>query len=202
MATIQGQSGPQILQDGVNTTIRTGRTGELNSSDAHARFQEAVYRGSVFVAANQSGGAITALNATCTGLVLTNPAGSGKNLVIWEIGLGLSAAPAADSIIQLAANVNTVAAAVTQSTPLTIRNALLGTSGTPVGLAASSVTLPAAPVAIANLFQVTAASAITPGAMIYACDGKFILTPGSAVSLSATSAASGAGHIVWEEILI
>ena len=103
----------------------------------------------IFVASTQAGVATSiALSTTQTGFTLTNPAGSGKTLVVLEINIAQSVAPAAAGVFVAAANVNPVATAVTQTTPLTVRRANLGVPGTGAGLAASAVTLPAAPVVV------------------------------------------------------
>lgn len=205
MATVQGQSGPQVLSDGVNATARTGRTGEFNVSDAHSRYQEAVYRGNVFLASNQAGQALsTALSTTQTGFTLTNPSGSGKNLVVLDAVIALTTAPAGISTLLWAANVNTVAAAVTQTTPLTVRSALLGSSATGVGLAASAVTLPAAPVVVRAVPGGPVATGTTTSPFIRdEIAGGLILTPGTALSLSTlTTAISVICSMIWEEILV
>ena len=205
MATIQGQSGPQVITDGVNTTIRTGRTGELVVTEAHGRYQEAVYRGNVFVAANQAAQALsTALSTTQTGFTLTNPAGSGRILVLLDAAIAIASAPAGISTLVWAANVNTVAAAVTQTTPLTVRNANLGFAGTPVGLASSAVTLPAAPVVVRPVGGgPVATGSVTSSFIRDELNGILTLQPGTALSLSAlTTAISVICSLTWEEILI
>lgn len=205
MATIQMVTGPQVLGDGASVTVRGGRTGELNVADAHGRYQEAVYRGNVYVASNQAAQALSvALSATQTGFTLTNPAGSGKLLVVLDACIALATAPAGISTLVWAANVNTVAAAVTQTTPLTVRSANLGFAGSPVGLAASAVTLPAAPVVVRPVGGGPVATGSVTAAFIRdEIAGSLILQPGTALSLSAlTTAISVICSMTWEEILV
>ncbi len=156
----------------------------------------------IFVASTQAGQATsTALSTTQTGITLTNPAGSGKTLVLLQLNGAVSVAPAGASPLVLAANVNPVAAAVTQTTPLTVRKANLGVSGTGAGLAASAVTLPAAPVVVAAIQAPVAASALTPGPINVSFDGSLCVAPGCAISLSSiTTAVTGIWSLVWEEI--
>src|SRR5438105_4479461 len=106
--------GPIVGSTGAPVPFTAGNDGSSRTQDAHARFQEAVYRGNVWLAANQSGAALSNLSGTCTGFALTNPAGSGKLLVLWQIGIvqTSTAATTANAGVQLAANVNPVAAAV------------------------------------------------------------------------------------------
>jgi len=197
--------GPLLGSLGAPVPFTASNDGAQRIVHAHARYQEAVYRGNVWLAANQAGAALSNLSATCTGFCLTNPAASGKLLVLLGIGLiqTSTATTTANAGIQLAANVNPVAAAVVHTTPLTVRNALLGGSGTSVGLADSAATLPAAPAAIMNLWQPSVSATATTGIppLVYIpIDGQIILGQGTVVSLSALSAFSVAAHMIWEEI--
>jgi hypothetical protein len=197
--------GPVSGSSGTLTPLTAGFSGGQRTQDAHARYMDAVLNGNVWLACNIASTAVTALNATATGLILTNPAGSNKWLVLWDIGViqTSTATTTANAGIVLAANVNPVAAAVTHTTPLSVRNCLLGASATSVGLADSSATLPAAPVRIRAIWQpsvsATAAVAIPP-VVLDNIDGKIALLPGTSVSLSAESALSCIAHITWEEV--
>lgn len=197
--------GPLIGATGAPVPFTAAYDGASRVVHAHGRFQEAVYRGNVWFAANQAGAALSNLSATCTGFALSNPAGSGKLLSVLQIGIvqTSTAATTANAGVQLAANVNPVAAAVVHTTPLTVRNAMLGNSGTSVGLADSAATLPAAPVAIMNLWQPSVSATATtgiPGLILVPVEGLVIVGQGCAVSLSALSALSVAAHMYWEEI--
>lgn len=156
----------------------------------------------IYLASTQAGQATsTGLSTTQTGITLTNPAGSGKTLVLLQLNGAVSAAPAGAAPLVLAANVNPVAAAVTQTTPLTVRKANLGVAGTGAGLAASAVTLPAAPVVVAAIQAPVAASSITPANINVSFDGSISVAPGCAISLSSiTTAVTGIWSIIWEEI--
>jgi len=156
----------------------------------------------IFVASTQAGVATsTALSTTQTGITLTNPAGSGKTLVLLQLRGAVSVAPAGASPLVLAANVNPIAAAVTQTTPLTVRPANLGLTKTGAGLAASAVTLPAAPVVVRSVQGPVAASSVTPAAVSDDINGALSVSPGCAISLSSlTTAVTGVWSIVWEEV--
>jgi hypothetical protein len=199
--------GPLAGAVGTAQPFTADSTAAQRVTDAHSRYWDSVKNGNVWLAANQAGAALSNLSATCTGFCLTNPAGSGTYLSLIEIGIvqTSTATTTANAGIQLAANVNPVAAVVVHTTPLTVRNALLGTSASPVGLADSASTLPAAPVAIMNLWQpsvsATATTAIPP-VVIIPIDGKIMLKEGTAISLSSLSALSVAAHMIWEEIKI
>ncbi len=156
----------------------------------------------VYVASTQAGVATsTALSTTQTGFTLTNPAGSGKCLVVLNIDVAPTTAPAAAATLVLAANVNPVAAAVTQTTPLTVRNAKLGVSDSGVGLAASAVTLPAAPVVVRGLGGPVGAVTLNGEPIHDKVDGALVLTPGTAVSVnSLTTAISAVISMTWREV--
>lgn len=156
----------------------------------------------IYVASTQAGQATsTGLSTTQTGITLTNPAGSGKTLVLLQFRGAATTAHAGAAGLVFAANVNPVAAAVTQTTPLTVRSANLGKAGTGAGLAASAVTLPAAPVVVRSLQCAVAASSITPGPLVDDIDGALCVSPGCAISLSSiTTAVVGVWSLVWEEV--
>src|SRR5713101_3850258 len=107
------------VSDGPQSAIRGGKTGEAIVSDAHGKYYEAVYRGNVFAAANQAAQTYTLFSVTtATGLILSNPSGSGKNLSLLEVGfMPAAAAAAAISMMCLSAgisqNVTTHTAALT-----------------------------------------------------------------------------------------
>lgn len=177
--------------------------GAQRIADARGHYTDLVARGKVFFAANQAGAAVTNLNATATGFILTNPVNSG----IWAAILRVqfiqtsTATTTANAGIQLAAGLfsNT---AVTHTTPLTVRTALIGGSGTATLLADSSSTLPAAPVAVMNLWQPSVSATATTGippVVDINLDGLIILQPGCTLSMSALSTLSGATSMWWEE---
>ena len=156
----------------------------------------------VFVASNQAAQALsTALSTTQTGFTLTNPVGSGVNLIVLETTIAICTAPAGVSTIVYAANVNPVAAAVTQTTPLTVRSAKLGSSQQAAGLAASAVTLPAAPVVVRAVGGPVATGSVSETYILDDVQGALVLTPGTALSLSTlTTAISCIIAMSWQEV--
>jgi hypothetical protein len=203
MTIIEGQVGLVPAADGARVPMRLDRQAAQVVQDAHGRFTEAVYRGGVFVASTQAGVALsTALSTTQTGFTLTNPAGSGKNLFILQASIALTTAPAGIASLVWAANTNPTASAVVQTTPLTVRNALLGSPLGAVGLAASAVTLPAAPAVVRPVGGgPVATGSVTTSPIIDPFDGGLALAPGTALSLSAlTTAISAICSLLWEEL--
>lgn len=155
----------------------------------------------IFLASTQAGVATsTALSVTQTGFTLSNPFGSGKTLVLLKFWGAFTTAPAAIATLVLAANVNPVAAAVVHTTPLVVRKANLGVAGTPVGLADSAATLPAAPVVVVGLGGPVATGSVSQPQVVSNFDGALCVAPGCAVSInSITTAISGIWTMVWEE---
>lgn len=157
----------------------------------------------VYAASTQAGVATSvALSATQTGFTLTNPYGSGKTLVVLEISIAQSVAPAAAGTFVAVANVNPVAAAVTQTTPLTVRKANLGVSGSGVGLAASAVTLPAAPVVVRPIGGgALGASSLQSVFISDKVNGALCVAPGCALSVATlTTATTAIIGMTWREV--
>lgn len=156
----------------------------------------------VYMASTQAGVATsTALSTTQTGFTLTNPVGSGVNLVLMQIRVAFTTAPAAIATLVLAANVNPLAAAVTQGTPLVVRSSKLGNPNVGAGLAASAATLPAAPVVIRGLGGPVATGSVSQMQVVDEVNGAVVITPGTAVSInSLTTAISGIFAMVWREV--
>lgn len=182
---------------------RVGKTGEAIVADAHGRYYEAASRGNIYAAANTAAQATSTSNATATGLILSNPSGSATILSILDITVGVGAAVAAAFEVGLFANFNTAAAAVTQTTSITPRNALLGSPKTPVGLAASSVTLPATPTHIRTLLASGWVTGTAQSQEVIQVDvgGGIALLPNTAISIqSVVGTQSIIASIIWEEI--
>ena len=134
-------------------------------SQSAARFEEAVNRGYVYHVCNQSTVVTQAgLSATTPALTIANRVGSGKIVKIWYAGcVGLVAAVAGAAVYACLGG-GAGAAAVTETTAATVRNAKTGDTTAPPGVACLAVaTLPAAPVAIALLgAQLTGAITTIP----------------------------------------
>lgn len=208
MPIAQGQRGVQAVAQGTtpSTAVRVTSTGELGNSDVHGRYQEAVLSGNTFTASNTAVQALSLNSATATGLVLSNPLGSGKNLVLLEVCIAVASLPAGQSNFVLTANNNPAAAATVHTTPITPKNALLGGS-TGVGLVDSAATLPVAPTiirAIGGGCAATIAASTTWTPFIKdEVAGAVVLAPGTTVSLQAlTTAISVVASFTWEEVAI
>lgn len=157
----------------------------------------------IFTASTQAGVATSvALSTTQTGFTLSNPFGSGKTLVVLTINIAQSVAPAAAGTFVAIANVNPIATAVTQTTPLTVRKGNLGVSAVAVGLAASAVTLPAAPVVVRPIGGGALATGGIQSTFVNdQVNGALCVAPGCALSIATlTTATTAIIGMCWEEI--
>src|SRR5439155_15000142 len=187
---LEGRVGPATLQDGVLREIRIGRSGEQVVADAHGRYHEAVVRGNVFIAANSATQALSVNSTTATGLILYNPAGSGRNVALLDASVQIASLPAAAYQLVWTGGVQT--AAPTGLTALTVRNGFIGGAATGVGLAYSAATI-----ATANILRVIPGGGAATMATSTAytpfirdeISGLLILAPGQLISLQALTTA-------------
>ncbi len=166
-------------------------------------FLEQARLGNMFNACSTGAVTLSTVSATCTGLVLTNPYGSGKNLIIEKVRFSPSTAPGGASVVGLAVSPAVSTTAVVHTTPIVVHNAIdIGSNlNVGVGVVDSAATLPAAPVWLRPIGSVVAGSSITPGMYVDETSGQIILPPGTNLSLSyLTTAAVGIAAITWVEI--
>jgi hypothetical protein len=166
-------------------------------------FFEQARKGNMYHACTTGAVTLSTVNATCTGLALTNPFGSGKLLVIKHVRFQPSTAPAGASVVGLAISPAPSETAVTHTTPAVIHNAIMFGSDKKVGWgkADAAATLPAAPVWLRPIGSVVAASSISPASYEDQTNGEIILPPGTNLSLSyLTTAAVGIAAITWVEV--
>lgn len=156
----------------------------------------------VYNASTQAGQALsTALSTTQTGFTLYNPINSGYNLIVLNVSVMPTTAPAGISTILLTANNNASAAAPSSVTSLTVRNAKLGAGANAVGAAYSACTLPVAPQVVAPIGGVTATGSTTPVPIFWDSQGLFVITPGSSASVNClTTAISAVISMNWAEV--
>lgn len=196
---IQSAAGIQRLgSTGQSAQLRAAASGELVTIDGHARYQEAVYQGNMYSAANQAAQAVSiALATTYTGLMLYNPIGSQIKLVMNKAKFALTVAPAAIASIGLISGFQT--AAPTGLTAVSVRSNLIGNSATGSGLAYSAATI-ATPVWTAQLVDGFTAAALPAPSPVTDLEGLYVILPGGFVAFGALTAVTGLGWISWEEI--
>ena len=149
-------------KNGGTVDVKASEHDALNVAQSGSRFEEAVERGFVYLACNQTTVTTQAgLSATTPALTIANRNGSKKIVKIWYAGAGGLVAAAAGAIYWACLG-GYSATAVTETTAATVRNSKTGDAGAPNGVAVLAVaTLPAAPVAIAVLGGRGGAAAIT-----------------------------------------
>lgn len=165
-----------------------------------------------FYCANVVGSTVTTqagLSVTGPALVLTNPYGSGKNLTLLDVGINVTASPAAASGFMLAYSTAAPQAIVFFDTNTVVIPALIpavvNSSTTQVGLSKGQcygglgTVLPGKPVAFRYLGGTTGASAIGGVLLTDMTQGKVVIPPGSTISIQSTTAASINTHFLWRE---
>ncbi len=195
-----GKEGRQTLASGVPGPLRLDKTGSLVVS-SYGKYAEAVLQGKVFAAANQAKVAVTADFATTyTGLVVENPATSGKNLIM--IGFSYAAEEAIATAVGL--GLMTGYDAGDAAAAITPRNRLTGGAAS-VAIVDNGCTLTGTPV-LEQLITTAWAEATTAGTLaqpnVVDLDGSLIVTPGYYVAVMATAAvaASMLFGFMWIEL--
>ena len=195
--------GPATAEDNTTASLRGTAEGALVTSDILGKYGELSVRGKLFVAANVAAQATSvALTTTYTGLCVSNPAGSGKNLIMLGFQYAISVAEAAVATQHLIAGYSS-AGVVTHTVALAapgIQNCFInGTSGS-VALADSQCT-------IVNPFYLipvrggfTAAALGGPGTGNWIdLNGMFTIPPGGWIANGSLTATTGFAAFIWTE---
>lgn len=179
---------------------RIGNTSEIMMSDAMPRYYDAAISGNTFYAANQSATTWSiGLATTYTGICISNPQGSGVNLLMKKLSFALSVAPAAIAPLYIIGGY-IGAGIVAHNTPLVPASTLLGGK---IGkaLADSACTLAGTPVVIMPIMGgFTAATLPAAGPLIIDLEGSVIIPPGGYIALGALTAVIGFGAFIWDEV--
>lgn len=165
---------------------------------------------SSYYCGNPSGSAVTTqagVSVSSPTLSLYNPPNSGKNLVLLDVGIGVTASPAAAASFFLAYNISVSSginqAGFTVTTPI-MTSALVGKStstATTTSIATCKIqgVLPATPIAFRYLGGTTGASAIGGVVFTDTTQGKVVIPPGAIISIQSTSAAALVADFLWRE---
>ena len=162
-------------------------------------------QGKLFVAANVSAKSVIAVTTAMTGVILHNPAGSGKKLLITDASWVWTTAPAAVHNLGLAlAAPNATAPATLTAIGSGVMNADgSGAATSAVGRAYDAATLPVAPVIVRWMGGAVYGSGVgeSPFAIHDYIDGALLLVPGATLTFAAvTTTAVGMGSISWVEV--
>lgn len=198
------QPGIQNNQDGNQATVRGDRQGGICTSDMQPRYMELAVRGQVFSASNVAAQAVSvALATTYTGLCVSNPPGSGKNLVLLGGQYALSVAPVGIASLHLIAGFSNSGGVSAHTTPLAapgIQSTLINGAANSIAKADSAATI-VSPYYLAGLgsgFTAGALYATTPLWIDFG--GMFIIPPGGYVAWGALTAVTGFGTLAWAEL--
>ena len=156
--------------------------------------------GNMYFACNQANKATTALSTTATGLILYNPWGSGKKLVIVQAVFAFSAVPTAAGAVMLSMSNTPSSAAVPAGTADTIWAADgSGPSTNSVARVFTIATTNIVNVYVAPLVAASSTSASTAGLNIP--EGSIVVVPGAHIQFShVTTVATGIGSFLWAEV--
>ena len=156
--------------------------------------------GKMFFACNQANKATTALSTTATGLILYNPWGSGKKLLLADARFAFSAVPTAAGAVMLSMGNTPSAAATPAGTADTIWNA--DGSGVTTESVARVFTIATTNVVNVYVMPLTVASSTTASTAVADLpEGGIIVVPGNYVMFShVTTVATGIGSFLWTEL--
>ncbi len=188
------------ISTGSNVPSEGDQFNQLIVLSQGGRHQRACEEGRLFSANNATKVATTAgITTTWTGLAVSNPSGSGKNLVMQEFGFGQMVAADTIGVIGL----QTASIAVPAS-GITIYNALDGDgAGESVAIADDGATLvtPLLKRAFAS-YDDSAAVGENPLPNVYDLKGSLIIPPGRTVATYTTLATTACYvfHFIWEEV--
>jgi hypothetical protein len=164
-------------------------------------FREQALLGNMYSACSAGAVTLSTVNTTCTGLSLSNPAGSGKLLVIQNVSFAPSTAPAGASVVGISIHTAISETNTTHTTPMVVHNAIAKGAAASTGKADAAATLQSTPLWLRPIGGVVAASSLSPGKYTENVNGDIIVPPGGCLSLSyLTTAAIGIAAISWVEI--
>lgn len=194
-------TGALSVSDLSKTIARAGKQGDLIVSELHGRYYEQTYRGNVFSISTQGTNVTTtaALATTFTGLAVSNPAGSGVNLVLNQF-------TAAQFAAGVAATIGIMGGAGVLTASLTPQSRVIGGGQVSKALASASATI-STPVLIATYGSVGSGATTVPLAFQGICkdfEGSLIVPPGSFIASYTSTAQTSAWQFsfCWEEVPI
>jgi len=205
---------PSVSSPAPNTVaLRAGNVNQLITDELYGPQYEAAYRGQSFWGANQAVVATalqTGLTATATGgLILSNPIGNTKNLVVRSVSIGLLVAQTNASIMGLMIASSASVAIAGTLTVVASQPALpFGPAASGVLYSSASVTLQSTPI-LARVIGSFGTGALTTqtssGIGPIDLQGGLILQPGSACAFYGTGAGTASSLLfsyVWTEVPI
>jgi hypothetical protein len=211
-----GNNATQSYNFGSTQALRGGNMGDLIVSELHGPAYEAAYRGSLFTGGSQAVVATalqTGLTTTATGgLILNNPIGNTKNLVLRSATVGLILAQTNASVIGIGVGYSASVAIAGTLTVIASQPCLVGPGGPAASsgilYSSASVTLQATPVLARILGSVsTGALTVDQETAIGPVDlqGSIVLQPGAFACFTSSAAGTASSmffSFTWEEVPI
>lgn len=187
---------------GTNNAIAQGAQNELLASEISGKFYTN-NRNSLLFGASVAAQTIPVVTAALASVyTLYNPPGSGINMEIVSIDIGVVVAATVVNSYGWYFSTAPLSAAGTFGAAITIR-AMNMAGGVGKGQAYSAYTHSGTPVLIDTVFSTNTTTAVNFGAIQKFYDGRLILSPGIAMSFAASTAASTASSIspttIWAE---
>ena len=156
--------------------------------------------GQSFFACNQANKATTTLSTTATGLILYNPWGSSKRLIVSDARFAFSAVPTAAGAVMLSMG-NTPSAA---ATPAGTADVIWAADGSGVSTKSVARVFTIATTNVVNVYVMPMAVASSTTASVAMADfpeGGIQVVPGNYIMFShVTTVATGIGSFLWTEI--
>lgn len=196
--------GPSTLTDNTSASLRGTKQGALVTSDVLGKYGETALRGNMFSAANVAAKATSvALTTTYTGLCVSNPAGSGKNLVMLAFQYAISVAEAAIATQHLIAGYSS-AGVVTHTVALPapgVQPCFIN------GVSASIANADTEATIVNPYYLFPVRGGFTAGALggagtgvIIDLNGMFVIPPGGWIANGSLTATTGFAGFVWAEV--
>lgn len=205
------------LVDGTGLSVTyAGKGGESIVADAHGQLYNLAVRGNLFHATTATAGTIVPVMATnlVSTFTLWNPAGSGKNAVLYKWGMAHTTTVTVVSDVSLYYQVGVGGAttAPTSLTALVSKNCLLGAGNPSLVTAYSAATLTGAlgTSGVGNIAKgptlntFGAVTTTNPLVIEYRFEGGLILPPGTLVTTAGNAAQTAAMNQTywWAEVPI
>jgi hypothetical protein len=182
--------GPQLVSPGVLHLPRSNKDASLIVEINGAKYAEDARRGRLFTVANAAAVALTAaLNTTYTGLVIGNPAGSGKLIELLQLFYGTTVAvPTATALGLMSGSMAAIA-----TNAVTPKNRLIGG---PTGVAWASSGGTIGTPTLDYVFATAWTAATTAGTLsqpnMFDVDGNTVLPPGTFAAVWSAAANTAA----------
>lgn len=210
---VQGQvisTGSAALQPGTVAPVVMGRSGDMIVSEFHGKYANAAYNGNVFLGSTLAAGIAIPFNATTLAAKFTlwNPAGSGVNVELIELGMGIDSATVIVNGMAMGFQPNLSTGA---GIPTSLTASAGGVTSTFVGqgaaakcglYSAATLTNTAVLGPLLMLFAAGATAVSTWNSLTYQFDGKVWLPPDCLATLVTTVTGGQTAapvSLVWAE---